>query len=413
VKHDDCGAIDAAFQAGLGLGVRCPGCVYKSKMMVARHRFEPGDTVLVVPDDACLTADTAQELAVTLAQELRLGKRSRWHQYLAFLPTELAGMPMFWNAKQRRMLHGTGCLERVQQQEAAAEMFDDGSTALSRALVSAYSFDLGPQDDPIPAMVPLFDALNHREGLCNVRLSHDPDREELSMIATKTVEVGAELINNYGKLGSSQLLRQYGFTELCAQKYVPRFVSAPHAPHNGDAAWWKQEGQDVVLNPYDACEVCIPASPPRVAQWTRIFASGLPEQGFPGTLSSLKALVSSRLRRLGRPPLPASAPDGDNSSEGRHTVGAGAGAGAGARTCASAGASGEGTETSLRAGESASVGPVRRPAVAELGTHSAGASTGDCLLRERYSFSFLTSHLFSTVDRPRNRGKCGKLHTRL
>jgi len=61
--------------------------------------------------------------------------------------------------------------------------------------------------------VPVWDMLNHVTGKCNVRLHHSAKRGTLQMIATKSIKLGQEIINNYGPLSDSELLRRFGFVE--------------------------------------------------------------------------------------------------------------------------------------------------------------------------------------------------------
>ena len=70
-----------------------------------------------------------------------------------------------------------------------------------------------PLQCSVPLQVPLWDALNHVTGKCNVRLHHKEKRAVLQMIVTQPVKQGAELINNYGPLSDSELLRRFGFTD--------------------------------------------------------------------------------------------------------------------------------------------------------------------------------------------------------
>ena len=55
--------------------------------------------------------------------------------------------------------------------------------------------------------------LNHVTGECNIRLHHNPKQKALQMITTKTIKQGKEIINNYGPLSDSELLRRFGFIE--------------------------------------------------------------------------------------------------------------------------------------------------------------------------------------------------------
>ena len=59
----------------------------------------------------------------------------------------------------------------------------------------------------------MWDMLNHVTGKCNVRLHHSAKRGTLQMIATTSIKLGQEIINNYGPLSDSELLRRFGFIE--------------------------------------------------------------------------------------------------------------------------------------------------------------------------------------------------------
>lgn len=69
--------------------------------------------------------------------------------------------------------------------------------------------------------VPVWDMLNHITGQCNIRLHHSSKRGALQMITIKPVNKGEELVNSYGPLSDSELLRRFGFIE------------AQPNPHNG------------------------------------------------------------------------------------------------------------------------------------------------------------------------------------
>lgn len=316
-------------QRGLGeLHVHCPALHFTAqRRAVARHSVAAGDTLLTVPDSSVMTAPTAAALAARLAHHLKHPERSQWREYLAFLPASLPGVPALWPAHspQRALLAGTATLQRADEEEATAAAACDGSTPIARALVAAYSFNLGPQDAPIPAMVPLYDALNHRHGMCNVRKTHDPEAGHLAMVATHSIAKGQELVNDYGKLGSAQLLRMYGFVEqeVCRAAAVwaaedsstttaPSFtVAAPGGDSgcaNGDQQYGNSSSSssskeaNLRRNPYDSVEVELPGTtrPPRARCHARILRSGLPEPETrcPSGLPGLRSAVEAALARL-------------------------------------------------------------------------------------------------------------------
>jgi hypothetical protein len=83
--------------------------------------------------------------------------------------------------------------------------------AHATALVAAYSFSLGSAGAH-QALVPFWDALNHAHPhAASVRLHHDAARGRLEMVTVRAVAAGAEVFNTYGPLGTSELVRRYGF----------------------------------------------------------------------------------------------------------------------------------------------------------------------------------------------------------
>jgi len=216
-----------------------------------------------------------QALILALMAEKLRGADSPWHAYIDFFPAsarELGGMPLFWSRRQRRRLRGTAAADKTRgrlQHPADAptrvgELWRDvalpfvleGSPRLRRmlglgddaeeeeeeeqpgappsssslplpmaarvraarrlyrwatAVVASYSFVLG--DDRYQALVPAWDALNHVSGRRNVRLAHDAASGALRMVATRAIAAGEEVVNRYGPLSTSELLRGYGFVE--------------------------------------------------------------------------------------------------------------------------------------------------------------------------------------------------------
>jgi SET domain-containing protein 6 len=149
------------------------------------------------------------------------------------LPFILEGCP-----KLRRMLGlGDGDDEEEEEDDGGAPAAPPSSSMASRlraarrlyrwatAVVASYSFVLG--DDRYQALVPAWDALNHVSGRRNVRLAHEHEDDEdedggggggvrggrLRMVATRPIAKGEEVVNRYGPLSTSELLRGYGFVE--------------------------------------------------------------------------------------------------------------------------------------------------------------------------------------------------------
>ncbi|BDA47006.1 probable N-lysine methyltransferase setd6 at N-terminal half [Coccomyxa sp. Obi] len=184
-------------------------------------------------------------LVLSVMTERKLGKKSRWNGYFDFLPNEIPGMPMFWTTEELDRLNGTSLLDKLTGCKAQPECYVEAPCQIERkfrevvqpflqrnahlklphnapstyslylwatAVVSAYSFTIG--DDRYQAMVPMWDALNHITGHANVRLHHCSKKGALQMIATRRIAKGEQVINSYGDLPNSELLRRYGFVEV-------------------------------------------------------------------------------------------------------------------------------------------------------------------------------------------------------
>lgn len=103
--------------------------------------------------------------------------------------------------------------ERVAHDFALARFLHWGCVVLSRA------FDAHPARRG-PVMTPMADMLNHRTGSCNAHLEAGSGRAgALPMRLIADVAPGGELINTYGDLPESELLRKYGFTEAAENPF--------------------------------------------------------------------------------------------------------------------------------------------------------------------------------------------------
>ena len=143
-------------------------------------------------------------------------------------------MPACWSAAERQLMRGTSCADRlrggsdelpcatrsawrdvVRPLAEGSGILPQGAAgrrlhAHATALVAAYSFTIG--DARHDAMVPFWDALNHTHPeLASVRLSHSAERGRLEMVLVRDMAAGQQVWNSYGPLGTSELVRRYGF----------------------------------------------------------------------------------------------------------------------------------------------------------------------------------------------------------
>ncbi|KAK4215084.1 ribosomal lysine N-methyltransferase [Rhypophila decipiens] len=192
---------------------------------------------------------------------------SRWAPYLSILPSEF-DTPMFWTLEEVSQLQASSLVSKIGKDKADAMIrtkilpvirrnpsvffpsastgsipSDSEITSLAHKMgsaIMAYAFDLekedsddqpnpahNPQDGdsdgeeedswiedqpPKPsqmAMVPLADILNS-DAEFNAFINHDSPTH-LTALSIRRIEPGEEILNYYGPLPSSELLRRYGY----------------------------------------------------------------------------------------------------------------------------------------------------------------------------------------------------------
>lgn len=199
-------------------------------------------------DDGGEPLDPWLKLILPLIYEHHEGSASQWQPYLDVLPTKFE-TPMFWTQDELAQLQGSSLLDRIGK-AAAGEMFSSklipiirshssifkAASAMSDAeivnlahrfgsTIMAYAFDLQKDDDEHVddaaedgwtedregqqlGMVPMADMLN-ADAEFNAHLNHEDDA--LVMVSLRDIEKGEEVLNYYGPLPNSDLLRRYGY----------------------------------------------------------------------------------------------------------------------------------------------------------------------------------------------------------
>ncbi|KAK0716119.1 hypothetical protein B0H67DRAFT_582425 [Lasiosphaeris hirsuta] len=191
-------------------------------------------------------------LILMLIHEALQGSASRWKPYLDILPRRF-DTPMFWPALDLAELQASDVVAKIGKADAdamirtrilptihanSAAFFPAGTAPLSDedlwelahrmgSTIMAYAFDLESDDAPsekestpeddwvedhapptILGMVPLADLLN-ADATFNAHINHSP--AALTAVALRAVPAGTEILNYYGPLPNSELLRRYGY----------------------------------------------------------------------------------------------------------------------------------------------------------------------------------------------------------
>ncbi|KAH7393112.1 hypothetical protein BKA64DRAFT_76771 [Cadophora sp. MPI-SDFR-AT-0126] len=231
----------------------------RGRGVVALADIEEDEGLFVIPRSAVLNTTTALSptdtatlpailempswLALT-AIILAEGQRqdSKWAPYLALLPRELDSL-VFWSEAELKELQASTVVNKIGR-SAAEDMFsqhiaplnlENGSLEMCHrvaSIIMAYAFDIpekasqdetqnteegddlvsddGEDERTTLSMIPLADMLNADATMNNARLCCY--NEDLEMRSIKPISKGEEILNDYGQLPQSDLLRRYGYT---------------------------------------------------------------------------------------------------------------------------------------------------------------------------------------------------------
>lgn len=274
---------------------------------VALADLEADEELFAVPRSIVLAASTSSippevlqgldehgtwpPLIVTIIYEYLRGSDSPWFPYFLVLPTSFDSL-MFWSDAELQHLQASAVVHKIGKSGAEAswketiiptmlrypDLFpvggaDDASRTakliqlahMAGSLIMAYAFDIDrddgsnasdgedglqedDEDEPLKGMVPYADMLNADADRNNARLYQE--NEYLIMKATKAIQAGEELFNDYGPLPRSDLLRMYGYvTGNYAQYDVVEFQHdllvdvAGMRDSNRNAEWLRREEQ--------------------------------------------------------------------------------------------------------------------------------------------------------------------------
>ncbi|KAH6620520.1 SET domain-containing protein RMS1 [Boeremia exigua] len=216
--------------------------------------------------------DPWESLILVLLYEYLQGDASRWKPYLDVLPTTF-DTPMFWTDSELSELRGTVLTqEKIGKQSSDYKLrtrivpiilqnpttfFPAGRDPVSEddllilahqmgSTIMAYAFDLDNEEDEedeaegeedgwmvdkdaqrMLGMVPMADILNANADF-NAHVNHGDSLEVTSL--RSDIKAGAEILNYYGAMPSSEVLRRYGYVTPEYSRYdeveIPRSVVA-------------------------------------------------------------------------------------------------------------------------------------------------------------------------------------------
>lgn len=199
-------------------------------------------------EDGALKLDNWSSLILVMIYEFLRGPESGWAPYLDVLP-ETFNTPMFWSDEELEALQASHLRGKIGKDDAEdmfrskilpvirshADVFVDSQACSDDELISlahrmgstimAYAFDLendeGNDEEnedeewvedregrTMMGMVPMADMLN-ADAEFNAHINHGDN--SLTATALREIKAGEEILNYYGPLPNSELLRRYGY----------------------------------------------------------------------------------------------------------------------------------------------------------------------------------------------------------
>jgi len=179
--------------------------------------------ILRVSLDACIVAESPEDLAVELVKERDLGGKSAFAPYIKVLPPlsspSLQSMPRFWSEEKLEKVSefdGGQIYQRVQSVKKKCKELNLDEWAL--ALVNSranFLLDRGY------AMTPILDMINHNSAsTTTARILED----ELFLSVENEYAKGEEVFISYGSFSNLETICEYGFVDAdsnqCNQECV-------------------------------------------------------------------------------------------------------------------------------------------------------------------------------------------------
>ncbi|MCJ1476911.1 hypothetical protein MMC13_005580 [Lambiella insularis] len=237
----------------------------RGRGIVALQDIEENEELFSIPNKVVLSVETSQlgslipelaelqpwlALVMVLMYECGLRHKSRWFEYLELIPCSFDTL-IYWTSAELNELQGSAVLLKIGKADAekvfvefllplvkkySTLLFEDvdkdeyklcfmRSAHRMASIIMAYGFDIekderiqdpdeegfvsDDEDNRPKGMVPMADMLNADGKGNNARL-YQGDKA-LTMLAIKAIKKGEEILNDYGPLPQSDLLRRYGY----------------------------------------------------------------------------------------------------------------------------------------------------------------------------------------------------------
>eukprot|EP01029_Cantina_marsupialis_P004750 TRINITY_DN1493_c1_g2_i1.p1 TRINITY_DN1493_c1_g2~~TRINITY_DN1493_c1_g2_i1.p1 ORF type:complete len:544 (-),score=144.53 TRINITY_DN1493_c1_g2_i1:654-2285(-) len=164
-------------------------------------------------------------LVVTLAIEFDKGEESAFKPYLDVLPTDLSNFPIFWSKEELKYLEGSHILRELEirkqnlfrDYEMLKTILPEIMTSINyerfqrlRTIVGSRNFSIKVNGEPLTALVPFADMLNHGVPR-QTSWEFNDEAKAFMMTSTEEIKAHQEVVDSYGLKSNSKLLLHYGF----------------------------------------------------------------------------------------------------------------------------------------------------------------------------------------------------------
>jgi hypothetical protein len=229
--HSNDGKIDPRITLGYEGGGDDDGSKKGIRGLIATAHIEPETVLIHTPESLMITTAEGTHCGIIqrIIDELSLGDDSKWSTYFQFdgsnnfddeASSSSPRVPTEWKMEGQP---GSRALSELQGLPPAGETHrhinwyttacNDSNEQLTDVQLRAFSMFLTRAADL--GMVPMYDLMNHHNGLINTRLEVDNDGG-LSVISTTAIQAGVSIYNTYAREGaesSVDVFNTYGFVE--------------------------------------------------------------------------------------------------------------------------------------------------------------------------------------------------------
>lgn len=211
----------------------------------AKEYIEAKESLMIIPHECYIAIHDAENidiedweepyhnnlcnLAQKLMTEMKLGEKSQYAPYIAYLQTQKRGqLPVNWSEDGKEVLkqfypEGHQVVNWIDQHFKQKECIGDDP-------FEEHMVEMTVQRCFDEALIPIWDMVNHDNGRINTENDSMHEKDGLKVRASKDIEAGEQIYASYDKcvdcmemqylVGTLNILKDFGFVENYPHRYV-------------------------------------------------------------------------------------------------------------------------------------------------------------------------------------------------